>query len=169
MDERLVYAKTSKGAAEVAARGGALSLAVRRVLIMIDGKRTVAELAPLLRPGEIGGVLHTLESMGFVQAMQGAETTARAAAHAGDVDGPTTVGHAAEERVHVTLEDAKRRAVRELNDRLGPEAEVMAMRIEQCRTADEFRERMREAERLVSGMMGEAVAQEFMRALRRRG
>ena len=42
------------------------------------------------------------------------------------------------------LKEAKRRAVRELNDRLGPEADVMAMRIEACRSIDEFRERVRD-------------------------
>jgi hypothetical protein len=44
----------------------------------------------------------------------------------------------------------------------------MAMRIENARNADELKERVREAERLVAGYLGEAAAQDYMRALRRR-
>ena len=47
----------------------------------------------------------------------------------------------------MTLEEAKRRAVRELTDRLGPGAESLAIRIEGCKTIEDFRERVREAER----------------------
>jgi hypothetical protein len=44
----------------------------------------------------------------------------------------------------------------------------MAMRIEACRSIDEFRERVREAERYVAGALGTAAAQDYLRALRRR-
>jgi hypothetical protein len=43
----------------------------------------------------------------------------------------------------------------------------MSMRIEKCKNADELRDRLREAERLVAGMIGEAAAQDYVRALRR--
>ncbi|HEU0202467.1 MAG TPA: hypothetical protein VFR86_18805 [Burkholderiaceae bacterium] len=163
MESGLIFVKTPKGTAEIAARGGALSLAARRVLIMIDGKRTVADLAPLLRPGEIDGVIGTLESMGFIQRAGGETPRAAEAPRGAEAPAP-----AAEERSTLSVEELKHRAVRELNDRLGPDAEVMAIRIEQARTPEELRERLREAERLVSGLLGEPVAQEFLRALRRR-
>jgi hypothetical protein len=172
MDERLVYSKTSKGVAEVAARSAALSLAARRILIMVDGKRTVAELAVLLKPGEIDDVINALETQGFI-VRSGGEPAARAATRALDVptmSGPldvNTVGGEFEERNLLTLEEAKRRGVRELLDRLGPDGETMSMRIEQCKNADELRERLREAERLVAGMIGEQAAQDYVRALRR--
>jgi hypothetical protein len=67
----------------------------------------------------------------------------------------------------ITLEEVKRRAVRELNDRLGPEADGLAMRIEGCRNIDEFRERVRDAERYVAAALGAAAAQDYLRALRR--
>jgi hypothetical protein len=171
MNERLVFTKTPKGVAEVAARGGALSLAARRVLIMIDGKRTVADLAPLLRPGEVDSVIGTLESMGFIQRAGGESAPATAAPAPAASAAPAAAAsqaQAADAHSGLPLEELKRRAVRELSDRLGPEAEVMAMRIEQVRSNDELRERLREAERLLSGLMGEAVAQDYLRALRRR-
>lgn len=175
MDEKLVYTKTAKGIAEVAARGGTLSLSARRILIMVDGKRSVADLAPLARPGEVDGLIATLEAQGFIQRVQGAEAPAtRPAARSLDV--PTVAGidvhpletEAGEERALLTLDEAKRRAVRALTDRLGPDAEVISMRIEHARTADELRERIREAERIVAGVLGEAAVAGFLRALRGR-
>ena len=61
MDGSIVYSKTPKGVAEVAARSAQLSMTTRRVLIMVDGKRTIDELAVLLRPGEIDAVITQLE------------------------------------------------------------------------------------------------------------
>ncbi|MCS7101342.1 MAG: hypothetical protein NZL99_06535 [Burkholderiaceae bacterium] len=165
IDERSVYAKTPKGVAEVAARSGALSLSARRVLIMIDGRRSVADLAALARPGEIAQIIETLESQGFVQRVgASAPTPAPAEPPPADAGGDDM----AEERLAASLEAIKRRTVRELSDRLGPDAEVMAVRIEQCRTPEELRQRLQEAERLVAGILGAAQAQEFLRALRRR-
>jgi hypothetical protein len=164
IDERLVYAKTAKGVAEVNTRSGAVPLTARRVLIMIDGKRTVAELAPLAKPGEVATIITQLETQGLVYpAHAGTPTTPPAAA-------PPAEGgdEAGEDRLVASFDTIKRRAARELSDRLGPDAEVMAVRIEHARTPDDLRQRLHEAERLVAGMLGDAQAQEFVRALRRR-
>jgi hypothetical protein len=172
MDGSLVYSKTPKGVAEIAARSAQLSMTTRRVLIMIDGKRSIDELAVLLRPGEIDAVITQLESAGLIQ---------RSSASA-SLDVPTIAGRvvdalpntqgpppaAGEDANPMTLEEAKRRAVRELTERLGPEAETLSLRIEACRTIEDFRERVREAERFVSAALGPAAAGEYLRALRRR-
>jgi len=173
MDGSLIYVKTPKGAAEVAARSALLTMTTRRVLIMMDGKRTVGEIATLVRPGEIEGIVSQLESAGLVQkaaaavADKGSPVNLREAAG----DAPLTVGAAVmdeRELTPITLEEAKRRAARELNDRLGPEAESLAIRIEHCRSIEEFRERVREAERFVAAALGNAAAQDYLRALRRK-
>jgi hypothetical protein len=170
MDGSIVYSKTPKGVAEVAARSAQLSMTTRRVLIMVDGKRTVDELAVLLRPGEIDAVITQLESAGLI--------LRNSATHAIDVPtvagrvletvAPTTQGGAPDEQNPMTLDEAKRRAVRELTDRLGPGAESLAIRIEGCKTIEDFRERVREAERLVTAALGPAAAQDYLRALRKR-
>ncbi|HUN91455.1 MAG TPA: hypothetical protein VMU33_05335 [Burkholderiaceae bacterium] len=175
IDERVVFAKTAEGIAEVRARAFGLSLSARRVLIMVDGTRSVSELSPLLRPGEIDAVLMQLESMRLVfrvdpdaQGVEdGPEEQAGAPARLNDGAAPGSEP-VAEESHMATVDGAKRRAVRELNERLGPDAETMAIRIEQCRGVDELRDRLREAERLVAGFLGESAAQEFVRAMRRR-
>jgi hypothetical protein len=175
MDETSVYTKTGKGAAEVAQRGGGLTLSARRILIMIDGRRSVGELAPLLRPGEVDAVIAMLEAQGYVQRLGGSTvgplTRSSGPATRGEataLDVPTVGGELSDERNLMTLDEAKRRAVRELHERLGPDADTMAERIERCRSADELRERLREAERLLAGYLGEAAAQDYVRALRRR-
>jgi predicted dinucleotide-utilizing enzyme len=169
MDGTLIYAKTPKGVAEVAARTAQLPMTSRRVLIMMDGKRTLDELAVLVKPGEIDAIVTQLESAGLAQKAN--EAAAPADGRGVEPEPPATVATTVideRELSPITLEEAKRRAVRELNERLGPEAEVIALRIEACRTIEEFRERVREAERFVATALGAAGAQDYLRALRRR-
>lgn len=173
MDGTLIYAKTPKGVAEVAARSAQLSMTARRVLIMMDGKRTINELAVLVRPGEIEGIVNQLEGGGLAEkasADASLEVPTVNGAESGPDLAPTTGTAVMDDRDlnPITLEEAKRRAVRELTDRLGPGAEVVAIRIENCRTIEDFRDRVREAERLVTSALGTAAAQEYVRALRRR-
>lgn len=177
MDGSLIYAKTPKGVAEMGARSEQLSMVARRVLIMMDGRRTVDELAVFVRAGEIDAIVTQLESAGLAE---------RAGAVAPTPAMPTTMAPRAisepavqappsgplpapDERdlAPITLDEAKRRAVRGLSDRLGPEADGMAMRIEACRSIDEFRERVRDAERFVTAALGPAAAQDYLQALRR--
>jgi hypothetical protein len=174
-NDKTVYAKTPKGSAEMAARGGSLTMAARRVLIMIDGKRSLGELAAMLRTSELDSVVGLLEAQGFIVRSSGASGgpptvfgNTRAEEPPREALEVNTIGADAVERPLLTIEEAKRRAVRELNERLGPEAEIMSVRLEQARSADELRDRLREAERLVAGLLGEAAAAEYLRALRRR-
>jgi len=67
IDYSIVFAKTPKGVAEINARSGALTLQTRRVLIMIDGHRAVAELMAVVRTGEFDGIMATLESQGMIE------------------------------------------------------------------------------------------------------
>lgn len=172
MDGSLVYSKTPKGVAEVAARSAQLSMTTRRVLIMIDGKRSIDELSVLLRPGEIDAVIAQLESAGLIQRSSGSAALDVPTIAGRVVDAlPNTQGPApaaGEDANPMTLEEAKRRAVRELTERLGPEAETLSLRIESCRTIEDFRERVREAERFVTAALGPAAAADYLRAVRKR-
>jgi hypothetical protein len=170
MDGSLVYSKTPKGVAEVAARSAQLSMTTRRVLIMIDGKRSIDELAVLLRPGEIDAVITQLEAVGLIQRSSASHPLDVPTVAGREMDSvPTTQGPTAgEDGNPMTLDEAKRRAVRELTDRLGPDAESLSMRIESCRTIEDFRERVREAERFVTAALGPAAAVDYLRALRKR-
>ncbi len=67
MNLTLIYSKTAKGVAEVAQRSGTIPLPARRVLIMIDGNRSVAELVPVVREGELGAWLQLLEAERLIE------------------------------------------------------------------------------------------------------
>jgi hypothetical protein len=176
MDGTLVYSKTPRGIAEISLRSAQLSMSTRRVLIMIDGKRTVDELSMMVKPGEITGVIANLEGSGLIQrvSQQGAldvpTINGMEAALPSALSGPNTSGGLDERDPNpITLEEVKRRAVRGLTDRLGPEADALAIRLENCRTIEEFRNHVREAERFISMALGPAAAQEYLKFLRRRG
>lgn len=167
MSDAPIYAKTAAGLAEVATRSDRLSMTQRRLLIMADGKRGSHELAGLVPAGTLDEGIALLVSLGLI-----VKVVDEASDVADPLDVPTINGSVAEPAPApvadsvITLDAAKRRAVRELFNRLGPDADSLAIKIEACRTADEFRERVREAERLVSAVRGVAAGQEYLRSLR---
>ncbi len=65
--QTLVFAKTPKGVAEINARSGALTMQARRVLIMIDGRRPLAELMAVVRTGEFDPIMEALEQQGMIE------------------------------------------------------------------------------------------------------
>jgi hypothetical protein len=60
------FAKTPKGQEEIATKSGGLSPRVRRVLIMIDGKRSVDELRGMLQSDDLQHTLGALEEDGYI-------------------------------------------------------------------------------------------------------
>lgn len=67
MSFSLVYTKTAKGLEEVRLRSDAISPLARRVLIMVDGKRTEDELRWVVRNGELDEILVTLRAQGLIE------------------------------------------------------------------------------------------------------
>jgi len=63
----VIFAKTTRGAAEISGRSSGLSPMARRVLIMIDGRRTEAELEQVVRDGQLEAVLTTLRTLGMIE------------------------------------------------------------------------------------------------------
>lgn len=63
----VVFAKTAKGQIEVAARTGGLTPRQRRVLIMVDGKRTVDGLREMLQSDDLQHTLGLLEEEGYIE------------------------------------------------------------------------------------------------------
>ena len=156
VDGTLVYSKTPRGIAEISLRSAQLPMRTRRILIMIDGKRTVDDLSILAKPGEIESAISSLESGGLIQRVsyQGAIDVPTINGRDSDAGfssgfgGPSTSGGLDErDPSPITLEEVKR--------------------IESCRTIEEFRYRVREAERLISTALGASAAQEYLKALRR--
>lgn len=63
----VIFAKTERGHAEITSRAGGLSPRVRRVLIFVDGKRTVAELRDMLQYDDLQHTLGLLEEEGYIE------------------------------------------------------------------------------------------------------
>ena len=170
MDGSDVYSKTPKGIAEISLRSAQIAMATRRVLILVDGRRSVDELAAQLRIDDIAAAMTQLESLGLIQRNAPSHSLDVPTVAGREIEGvPNTAGGSAiDEASAMTLEEAKRRAVRELTDRFGPGAEALALRIESCQSIEDFRERVREAERFVSVSLGPTAAADYLRALRKR-
>jgi len=158
MADLRVFGKTPKGAAELAARSGALSLAQRRLLILVDGVRDVGQLAAIV-PAALEESLAVLEQGGFIalvgQNERGTDT----------VQGVST---SIPESEMTTVHEARLRAVRAVNELLGPAADGLAMALEGAGSGDELRPLIREAERLIALAHGAAAAQAFIVGVRRR-
>ena len=63
----VVFAKTPKGQAEIATKAGGLTPRQRRVLIMVDGKRSVEELREMLLTDDLQHTLGLLEETGLIE------------------------------------------------------------------------------------------------------
>lgn len=62
----VIFAKTAKGQEEVATKSGGLTPRQRRVLIMVDGKRSVDELREMLQADDLQHTLGLLEEDGHI-------------------------------------------------------------------------------------------------------
>lgn len=67
-----IFAKTRKGQQEIETRSGGLHPRVRRTLIVVDGKRSVAELREVLRTDDLQHTLGLLEEEGYIELVSGA-------------------------------------------------------------------------------------------------
>src|SRR5262245_23975227 len=63
----VVFAKTSKGQEEIETKAGGLTPRVRRVLIFVDGKRSVDDLRTMLLSDDLQHTLGILEEEGYIE------------------------------------------------------------------------------------------------------
>lgn len=63
----VLFIKTPKGIEEIERRGGGLTPRVRRVLIMIDGKRTVDDIRAMALADDLSHTLGLLEEAGYIE------------------------------------------------------------------------------------------------------
>ncbi len=178
IQKNAVYRKSSAGQEALARRDPALTLRLRSLLILVDGKRTVEELARLsAAQTEIDSLMTQLLDLGMaepVTATAGASAAPApalapvAAAPAGPAAAAVPGAPAAAPAPAappLPLEEARRVAVRRLSDLLGPTADDMCMRIEAARTPQEFLAAVKRAEGTLRGMRGAQHADGFLQAL----
>jgi len=112
----VAFAKTAKGHDEISTKAGGLTPRQRRVLIMIDGKRTVDDLRGMLQADDLQHTLGLLEEDGFIEV---ASDTAQAGVPAAPLPSITAFGELPETPDPVRLQQARNFMMNTLNAFVG--------------------------------------------------
>lgn len=156
-----VYRKSAKGQHEVETRANRLGPRLRTALILVDGRRTDAELRALIQLEADATLLGLLEG-GYIEVVS-SQVQAAPAAQAAPAVAPRTAPAAPPGAVvnPAALADRRRLAVRNLTDQLGPVAEDIALRIEKTRTWAELRPELELGRTVLERARGGAAAARF--------
>jgi hypothetical protein len=153
----LIYRKTTKGLTEIETRAHRLPPRLRSALILVDGRRDVNDLKPLLMQ-QAEETLGTLAEQGFIEAVGESAPPPPPAAAPPPAPAPKAASSAGTD-----FDNTRRAAVRALNDLLGPAAESIAMKMEKARNLAELVPLLTQAAQSVATMRGRAAAEEFAR------
>ncbi len=157
MEGSLVYAKSTLGQASYATGGTALTQQERTLLIMIDGRKSVAELRKFsVVIGDCNALIERLLASRIIELVA---TAPRATPIS-----PTATTQR-NEATREQFEGARRIAIRLVNDLLGPEGEGLARRIEACKTENDLRKLLDAARSTITNARGATAAHDFMLAV----
>lgn len=161
-----VYRKTDKGQHEIDTRTLRLPPRLRTALILVDGRRSDAELAAMIAV-EPAQTLQALLDQGLIEAVPGgasrraSEAAAPAAAPAPESEppAPSTLPPPAQR----DFAQHRREAVRHMTDQLGPMAEAIALRMEKSANWAQLLPALQVAQQILGNTRGSAAAAEFSR------
>ncbi len=152
-----IYRKSPKGQQEVETRANRLGPRLRTALILVDGRRSDADLRALIQV-DADATLLTLVEGGYIEVVVTASAPASAPApHAV----PTPAVAAPPVASAAALIERRRQAVRFLTDNLGPVAEDIALRIEKARNSAELRTAFELGRTVLERARGGATAARF--------
>lgn len=193
LDKSATYHKSAKGAEAIATRQqSGLTPRQRSMLILVDGRRSYAELARLARVlGDPEQLLAQLSTEGYIEAGPPRAGPPTAPAPLFDSDAldatwgylsgpvpldsgpvpldsmPQPLDSAPGALVTpaaraVSLDQAKTAAVARLKDLLGPEADDLCVRLEAAASPQEFRAAVRRTEAVLRAVVGPELAAQFL-------
>lgn len=137
MDTQTVFFKTDAGREALTSRPAGLGPRLRSLLIMVDGKRTVADLDKLLgSDGAAEALLTQLVDQGWVESNAAVVPAAPPVLTA--VVAAVAAPAAAPVAEALPFADARRLVVRFINDQLGPMGEPLAIKVEGAKGAAEL-------------------------------
>lgn len=168
MNPSLVYRKTAKGQEAMASRQS-MTPKQRSVLILVDGKRTGADLEKIAAAlGDGSEILNQLEALGYLEAVDAPAASApRPVAPPVAPVAPVAAAPVAA-NAQGDWHDAQRVASRFLTDLMGPNAENLCLRIESARTLQEFTAAVVRARDAVRDFRGASAAAQFIAAVEAR-
>jgi len=152
-----VFQKTGKGADELRTRRHGLGPRLRQLLILVDGRRDIAELSRMLPGPELGEQLAQLEQGGFV-----ARPFDAGSPHAGATAPEATAPAAAPAAGAEEMRTLRARVTRALLDTIGPNGDDLAIRVERARTIDELRALLPAVLSVVEACRGRAGIDDFL-------
>ena len=149
-----MFIRSKRGSEEVASGAASLSPKHRRCLILVDGKKTLRELAACFRPGELGTLLRELVERGLLEAPVGESLDAieKAAGAIGLID-------------EARFLDIQARAMKEVTERAGPAGSAVVMQIRACARPEQLRIALRSVERILLVLIGPEDARDFVRRI----
>jgi len=103
----IAFAKTPKGHDEITTKAGGLSPRVRRVLIFVDGKRTVDDLRSMLQSDDLQHTLGMLEEEGYIELASVINATGKPEVPKGPLASITAFGELPADHDPVRLQKAR--------------------------------------------------------------
>lgn len=158
-DKQVIYQKTQKGTEAIADRHSGLAPRLRSLLIMVDGKRTYAELTTMAAALGDPQRLSELEAEGLVAPAVAEEKTMPAALEPAGVPPKPA---AAPPQHAANLAQAQRFSSHLLEHLLGPMAEPLCIKIEGARDLADFVAVIKRAREIVREIKGAAEAERFV-------
>lgn len=151
-----IYAKTADGLHEIETRERRLTPRLRSALIMVDGKRSDTELGKLVQQAD--EALKALLEQGLIEAV--ASSSPKAAREEGPASVPGPSSQPGGTAV-LDLATTRREAVRAIHDLLGPEAEMLALKIERANDELALRAALERAVAYIANARGGGAAAQF--------
>jgi hypothetical protein len=166
------FVKTDAGREELAARTRNLGTATRRLLILVNGQRSAEELAKLMGPGvdldlELSNLLEAklIQRTGAAPASPAAVNAAPApAAKRGLLQRLLSIGERPP-KLDPQTHERMREACMLLHDALGPGADDLTMRLEDCASPEALEAAQRWALDVVASVRGREQAETLRRAM----
>jgi len=158
-----IYRKTVEGQQEIDNRGRQLGPRLRTALIMVDGRRTDDELRKLIAV-QADETLQTLLEHKLIEVVSVSQ--ARPPARPAPAANAPSAAAAPAAQAPATARDfptLRKDAVRAVNDLLGPMGEMMALKLEQAKNADDLRAALERAVTVIGNARGGAAAVQFAR------
>jgi len=153
-----IYSKTADGQNEIETRARRLTPRARSALILVDGKRSSAELGKLVQQAD--ETLQALLEQGLIEVVATAPSRSAAKDEGpSSVPGPASAPSPA--LAMVEFEATRRDAVRAINDLLGPEAEMLALKIERATDELQLRAALERAVAYIANARGGGAATQF--------
>lgn len=161
MNPGAFFTKTEAGRLEVAQRSDALNAMQRRLLIVIDGHKTLADLSGLVRPGELDAALAVLRAQGLVDLLGAPIPLTPAVAPGFAPSPPNQAPRPATHRPAFIV--VRQQAADFVRERLGPQGEPICEAIDRCSSPVELRKLLRGIEIFVGQRLDAATTQAFAR------